>query len=1797
MTSDGGTWLLNYSLAFIVYGVFYIDEMINLSLPMMSKAQAGEIAFTGKDAAIVVNLDLAGTPYFCFFLLTFSFISIILVSIYGDKNALPVDSINVYGLKWSTSVFGVIAVMVLVTGGLMMATSRAYYLKANGLLKGFAKAGYFWDKGTDIPLIFGILTEISIVFTGIVISAATGATAILILGIFLPPISGLLVYAYSVWVNNDYELVKWPPPVEAEEKVESASELDVAFDMIKTLFAEDEIQPETLDDVAIEQGESRTMTNFTVPPLEVTSGKIDGPIKMPPLPLKSVLRKKREKMGIKVKAAPIVQDLRAREGAEIDKFGSGEVVNAADPWAEFEEKEEEVAVKKKVKKNIAFKVVRRSIWEHPYILKTQDALQRNRVAKFLISCFKSVLKKIEERRKAYQRIDPDADDEDEDDEDSKDHSRVSGGDAIEGVGFSPFQKMNFWYAFFNGFLLREEYIVMFSWFGGLFLIFVMGIVLADYVAPFWLGHVIWCASLIFICTAVPMVRYFHTYVIDAEIKYFGAFVVVFHFLFCVCFFAVNLNSDIGIPGTLWILDFYLYFPAMVYMIFEFYNWVDNDYVIEVLDKDGDGNVTFIEILSYFRAYPVLVTFTILLNWQFYLWISTLVGIICLLILLTVFVGFFFIRDWATNDFYVSPEMLRIGGYIISFILLVTAMNSIFSSTNPILSLCVFFVTLICRLSSRIFSKLLLRDPDGIMFVSPFVLPVYSYNAKTNDVIDETPFMEDVLALIMTGFVWGFFLSIFLYPVSTGVTITCFFLLAFSVVLASAVSLIPCTLGSLCTLTTTETIRNAAATAVAKFNERKTPLNLTMAKWFGEAKEEFALAERTHIDMLKDKAVIELAVDLIQEIRSLSFIKADEVQLKVVEDKDEDEVILTWYQEQWKTLKEIAKKAFEKIPKGQMKGYKRHSESLFTFLDCAAESIIVGRGPLGFLGLNGYVHKGFLLAQEHPRLKFLQQPWLNSYDENGNFKDNSLLYENINHQEMFSNILACDQAIDYVYYEETRCAIHFLSLLVASANAKLQRETVLFQKFLRENRFRLASNGITPPPEIFSSSSFTSIDIPLVAVWLTTLTQDERERFAALKMTFSEEQRQRDINVDEEDRKLAEDAEALALERVPRELDMSSITKKNAEMELKRKMDVFMESLSGAEKDRFMMKMTIWKENADAYIDSKDQNLYDKFKAACLSGDDAITDFAQHELNVLEAALKDCRLGEYGRQYQFVDPVFSPGDYALGRSQKSSAVLGWRCAPGISETCRLFEGGAEPDDVQGGIYNNQWLLSAICMIAAGGGSEEEVVTDALKKVFIGHITPEGDESFTTEVGAYCVRLFKQGLWNPIIVDDLFPMRQHADWTNENKGIAVAHTKECNELWVSVIEKAFAKYYGSYSELERGYVHHALRDLTGCESECVSLGSVSRGIGKRTLWEQLLRYKSNDYILGVGTGSKDLADKEIQEMGIVFDASYTIYDIRQVDGYQLLKLRNPPGDHEEWKGDWGDRSDLWTKRLKKKLGWSDVDDNTFWMSFDDFCNVFRYLYVCKFYSRKWKTVVLPGIWKKSTELEQENKDQLREMIMKSDDSLAGAHIDKVEEKKKKAKSRVDTSGGLPTKHNPKGILENNPNFSLMIFRPTDFKITVSQTDSRGVASANDLVPFSIYVCLNENTTEPKRVKALTRENVVLHSGEPKAEMVQYIYGSLNPGLYMVVVPCYVTGQEGNFTVSLVSNYRADFISIWPPMWMMKKTKSKELNLDSSLDKTIAAGKDMSKAFRKGIRDLLGSGVAEDDGSGSDEEFEDS
>eukprot|EP01037_Dinobryon_pediforme_P037563 gene37563-45103_t len=126
------------------------------------------------------------------------------------------------------------------------------------------------------------------------------------------------------------------------------------------------------------------------------------------------------------------------------------------------------------------------------------------------------------------------------------------------------------------------------------------------------------------------------------------------------------------------------------------------------------------------------------------------------------------------------------------------------------------------------------------------------------------------------------------------------------------------------------------------------------------------------------------------------------------------------------------------------------------------------------------------------------------------------------------------------------------MMIVDADAKLNREQVLFQKFLRENRFRLASNGITPPAEIFSSESFASINIPLVAVWMSTLTEDEVERFRALKSSFSEEQKAKDEMVDAADYAIFSDARNLDNERMAKDREWAELLDRHKQRFLQRK---------------------------------------------------------------------------------------------------------------------------------------------------------------------------------------------------------------------------------------------------------------------------------------------------------------------------------------------------------------------------------------------------------------------------------------------------------------------------------------------------------------------------------------------------------------------------------------------------------------------------------------------------------------------
>ena len=77
----------------------------------------------------------------------------------------------------------------------------------------------------------------------------------------------------------------------------------------------------------------------------------------------------------------------------------------------------------------------------------------------------------------------------------------------------------------------------------------------------------------------------------------------------------------------------------------------------------------------------------------------------------------------------------------------------------------------------------------------------------------------------------------------------------------------------------------------------------------------------------------------------------------------------------------------------------------------------------------------------------------------------------------------------------------------------------------------------------------------------------------------------------------------------------------------------------------------------------------------------------------------------------------------------------------------------------------------------------------------------------EDGIYGIKLTKNGVKKTVYVDDYLPVLQERLVFASSKG---------PELWVPLIEKAFAKVHGSYGRIVAGNAAEALRDLTGAPS---------------------------------------------------------------------------------------------------------------------------------------------------------------------------------------------------------------------------------------------------------------------------------------------------------------------------------------------------------------------------------------------
>ena len=189
--------------------------------------------------------------------------------------------------------------------------------------------------------------------------------------------------------------------------------------------------------------------------------------------------------------------------------------------------------------------------------------------------------------------------------------------------------------------------------------------------------------------------------------------------------------------------------------------------------------------------------------------------------------------------------------------------------------------------------------------------------------------------------------------------------------------------------------------------------------------------------------------------------------------------------------------------------------------------------------------------------------------------------------------------------------------------------------------------------------------------------------------------------------------------------------------------------------------------------------------------------------------------------------------------------------------------------------------------------------------------------------YGIIMCKNGMRQLVVVDNYVPTK---DGT-----LAYSRTNG-KEMWVIMLEKAWAKIHGSYERIEWGDTQTAVRDLTGAPGETYDLKD--KEMTPEDIWDKLVEADKNRYIICCSVDSKEQKElKNCESLGLVPEHAYTMIGCVVLDdGTRLCKIRNPWGNFE-WKGDWSDSSDLWTNELKKKCKFTEADDGTFFMCWED------------------------------------------------------------------------------------------------------------------------------------------------------------------------------------------------------------------------------------------------------------------------
>uniref|UniRef100_U3KA85 Calpain 14 n=1 Tax=Ficedula albicollis TaxID=59894 RepID=U3KA85_FICAL len=332
----------------------------------------------------------------------------------------------------------------------------------------------------------------------------------------------------------------------------------------------------------------------------------------------------------------------------------------------------------------------------------------------------------------------------------------------------------------------------------------------------------------------------------------------------------------------------------------------------------------------------------------------------------------------------------------------------------------------------------------------------------------------------------------------------------------------------------------------------------------------------------------------------------------------------------------------------------------------------------------------------------------------------------------------------------------------------------------------------------------------------------------------------------------------------------------------------------------------------------------------------------------QALLESCLRSKH----LFTDDTFPAHISSIGTGallKKLPRNLQWKRPHALHKSPVFYAASRKQLDLCQGLVENCWFLAAL-----------EALT--FHQDILAAVVPQNQSFERKYAGIFHFRFWHFGEWIDVVVDDRLPV-------NEVGELLFVSSVYKNVFWGALLEKAYAKLYGSYEDLQIGQVSEALVDFTGGVNTRIKLAEAPPD-----LWNILTRATYSRSLMGCQT---HVGTTKVLKNGLVAGHAYTVTGIRKVTCQygpeNLVRLRNPWGKIE-WKGDWSDSSYKWELLSPKEkiLLRKKKEDGEFWMSLRDFKIHFVDLVICKLTpdlmsqedGKKWMYSWKSGRWVKGS-----------------------------------------------------------------------------------------------------------------------------------------------------------------------------------------------------------------------------------------